>query len=57
MANRRSSAALRRPKATGGTLAYHPTKGHRRVSDLRVMAQAKLPFMRLKWAQLGAAAL
>jgi hypothetical protein len=48
--SRRNPRRVRGP----GTLALHPTKGFRRISDRRARAAAKMPFVIDQWSLIGA---
>jgi hypothetical protein len=52
-----ASSSKRRLRDTNALAAvsYHPTKGFRRVSLLRVIAQSKIEQHRKIWSKLGAA--
>lgn len=51
------AASKRRLKdcAAPAVTADHPTKGNRRISLRRVMAQGRMPHMVAIWSKLGAA--
>lgn len=54
-----ASSSKRPLRRTNGyaSVAYHPTKGFRRISFRRVVAQGRMPHMIATWAKLGAAVL
>lgn len=51
-----AASSIRKPSRckAPAALAYHPTKGRRRVSLKRIAAQGRMPRMVSIWSKLGA---